>query len=163
MAGNPNVVIGGTAVDGDASDEEEVEVDESTPAKTSRIAKGDEDEEQEEEEDQPLFAPNPDIFQTPLGKHAPHSSSPLYQSSAPRDYSSELDASSPSRWDTDEFGFKANHANGDEDEDDEEAEMDRVRKEEERGREKRKTTEKQRTRHYEVVGIVRKKVVFALR
>ena len=130
----------------------------------------------EEEEDGPLF---PDIHTTPHhsrtnGKpngHVPSSSSPFYPPSTPLDYSSDLDASSPARdWQVDQFGEPQN---GDEEdkEDDEDArerrevEGMRVKRDESRAKVKarRKREEKERTRHYEVVGVVRKKVVFALR
>lgn len=162
----------GTALEGDISDEEAALEEEGPTAsvkkrKVDKTPNGhgkdkgramDEGEEGEEEEDEPpLFAPEPGIFPaTPSSDDGPASSSPFYPSSAPRDYSSDLDpGSSPAKWDQ-------------EDEEDVEAEVEKLRIAEEKrkrdkAREKRKRDQKERTRHYEVVGIVRKKVVFALR
>lgn len=155
---------GGTTLEGDISDEEGA-MEEEVPSasakkrKTSSKLQKRKDEEEEEEEDPPLFAPEPGILpSTPSRDNAPASSSPFYPSSAPRDYSSELDpASSPPVWD-DEVD--------DEEDEEREAEKQRIadqKMKRDKAREKRKRDQKERTRHYEVVGIVRKKVVFALR
>lgn len=181
-----STIAGGITLEGDASDEElDVEGmtdqdDGPSSAKKRRIggssvkncaakrrnaptapAQAGNDEEEEEEDDPPLFPADPDMFpSTPMTENPPASSSPFYPASAPRDYSSELDpGSSPARWDAE-----------DDEEDDEErqAAVRRAILETEKGRrikarEKRKKDEKERTRSYEVVGIVRKKVVFHLR
>ena len=165
---------GGTALEGDASEEEEVGMGDQgegvgSAKKRKTHMKGqhqqqhgsskprqdaDEDDEEEDEDEPPLFAPDPDIFPS-RPSHAAHppSSSPFLPPSAARDYSSELDpASSPARW-TDDEDEEARDRLGEKEE--------RIKRE--RAREKRKRDERERTRHYEVVGIVRKKVVFALR
>ena len=170
----------GTTLEGDASDEEiDVEgIDDkengATSAKKRRQGGSTEKKRQnesavkasvpddEEEDDPPLFAADPDIFpSTPMVERPPASSSPFYPASAPRDYSSELDpASSPARWEAEDD----NEEDGDEQE---RAHSARILEEEKRrrvqAREKRKRDERERTRSYEVVGIVRKKVVFHLR
>lgn len=169
------------AVEGDAEEEDEIEdtvvngKTRSTPQQQRQNGKGkakeDDDEEEEEEEEAPLFEPDPDgpFFVTPhrttgRGKgtgNGQASSSPtstVYPSSAIKDYSSELDFSSPpisvtsSRPDAEE---------GEEDEHDG-SPVNRKKRKSETGR-LRKADKKQRTRRYEVVGVVRKKVVFALR
>lgn len=108
-------------------------------------------EEAEGEDDAPPF---PEAFTTPSRPTRatdPASSSPWNMpSSSARDYSSDLDSSpAPVAEDSD---------------DDEDAQKAR---EEERKRkakrERRKAERPERSRHYEVVGVVRKKVVFALR
>jgi hypothetical protein len=145
-------------VEGDAEDEEDLEDDllamdarPSIKSKSQDKGKGKGKGKAEEDEDEPpLF---PDILQTPPKKSIDPSSSPssIYPSSAVKDYSSELDFSSPPMSDTSKRDLE-------ESSDDEEEE------EEERRRKKAKRSgKKERTRRYEVVGIVRKKVVFALR
>jgi hypothetical protein len=142
-------------VEGDAEDEEDLEDDllamdarPSLKGKNKDKGKGKEQAEEEEEE-APLF---PDILQTPPKKSNDPSSSPssIFPSSAIKDYSSELDFSSPPMSDTSKRDLESS--------DDEE-------EEEEEGRRKKakRSGKKERTRRYEVVGIVRKKVVFALR
>jgi DNA mismatch repair ATPase MutL len=143
-------------VEGDAEDEEDLEDDllvmDARPLKSKSQDKGKgkgKAEEDENEEEGPLF---PDILQTAPKKSNDPSSSPssIYPSSAIKDYSSELDFSSPPMSDTSKRDLESS--------DDEEEE------EEERRRKKAKRSgKKERTRRYEVVGIVRKKVVFALR
>lgn len=143
-------------VEGDAEDEEDLEDDllamDARPLKSKSQDKGkgkEKAEEDENEDEAPLF---PDILQTPPKKSNDPSSSPssIYPSSAIKDYSSELDFSSPPMSDTSRRDLESS--------DDEEEE------EEERRRKKAKRSgKKERTRRYEVVGIVRKKVVFALR
>ena len=144
------------------SDEEAEDV---TPNKKARPGKarpsGTEDE--EEEDDGPLFEPEMDT--TPMNKSGAmaSSSSPIYPPSTAKDYSSELDFSSPARWDLE--------STADRDEEEKEEAEDRrksaleMKQKEERRKEKRKWGRErpERTRHYEVVGVVRKKVVFALR
>jgi hypothetical protein len=160
-------------VEGDAEEENDLE-DEGpsaisskgkkvTPSRNSKgKGKGKHDDEEEEGEE-PLFPSEPeyDPFQTPAksrnGKHANGhaSSSPstIYPSSAMKDYSSELGFSSPPMSDT---SSKRRLNDGDDDEDEDEEE--RPRKKSKKG-----SKMKERTRRYEVVGIVRKKVVFSLR
>ncbi|WVR09446.1 hypothetical protein IAU60_006513 [Kwoniella sp. DSM 27419] len=140
---------------------------------------GDEDEEEEEEEEERLFEPNPDSLATPTrtsknaSRHVP-SSSPISVPRTPMDYSSELDMSSPARSATDDFGFPMFRVGQDAGDFDHEQDDDSSRKGKRALAEvqpagtskKRKgdaSGERERTRHYEVVGIVRKKVVFALR
>jgi len=139
-------------VEGDAEDEEDLEDDLlAMDARPSLKGKGKgKGKAEEDEEEDPLF---PDVLQTPPKKTNDPSSSPssIYPSSAIKDYSSELDFSSPPMSDTTKRDLEENS-------DDEEEE------EEERRRKKAKRSgKKERTRRYEVVGIVRKKVVFALR
>lgn len=143
-------------VEGDAEEEDEV-VEDETRSKRAPKGKGRaptvqqerEDGEDEEEEEGPLFPPDPDgpLFQTPVkgNGHASSSPSTVYPSSAVKDYSSELDFSSPPMSD------KA---------DEEESANTRKRKAVNKSED---PTKKQRTRRYEVVGVVRKKIVFALR
>ena len=136
-------------LDDEISDED---VDDVTPQKRPRDAGNAQDDEVDDDDEPPLFPPEP----TTTPSHAGiRSSSPVYPPSAPRDYSSELDFSSPARWD----------ATQDDDEEEEERRIAGEAKKREltRRKEKRKREEKERTRHYEVVGVVRKKVVFALR
>jgi DNA mismatch repair ATPase MutL len=141
-------------VEGDAEDEEDLEDDllamDARPLNRKNQVQGKGKEKAEEDEEEaPLF---PDILQTPPRKSTDPSSSPssIYPSSAIKDYSSELDFSSPPMSDTSKRDLESS--------DDEEEE------EEERRRKKAKRSgKKERTRRYEVVGIVRKKVVFALR
>jgi hypothetical protein len=148
-------------VEGDAEEEEDLEddllaMDRQTSNRPSAKAKGKgKQKEEEEEEEGPLF---PDINITPPhtpkrgGQHPPSSpSSSMYPSSAMKDYSSELDFSSPPVSDT---------STSKRDRDDESESED---EEEERRKKVKKSRKKERTRRYEVVGIVRKKVVFALR
>lgn len=141
-------------VEGDAEDEEDLEDDllamDARPLKSKSQDKG-KGKAEEDEDEAPLF---PDILQTPPKKSNDPSSSPssIYPSSAIKDYSSELDFSSPPMSDTSKRDIESS--------DDEEEEEE----EEERRRKKAKRSgKKERTRRYEVVGIVRKKVVFALR
>lgn len=144
------------AIEGDAEEEEseaEAEVDEDVPL-SKRIRskfskrKAEHEDENEDEDEPPLFEPDPNIFpSTPGKRHAPHSSSPILPPSSMKDYSSELGFSSPVR---------------DEDEEAEDEEERGERGEVVKKRRKR-DGEKERTRHYEVVAVVRKKVVFALR
>jgi DNA mismatch repair ATPase MutL len=156
-------------VEGDAEDEDDLEDEQPkkkiTPARigyTKGKGKGRGDD--SEDDEAPLFPPNPedefDPFHTPPksrnGGHASSSPSTIYPSSAMKDYSSELDFSSPPMSDTSKRD-REEEDDGDEDEEDEEEERRRRKKA------KKASMTKQRTRRYEVVGIVRKKVVFALR
>ncbi|ORY35730.1 hypothetical protein BCR39DRAFT_511764 [Naematelia encephala] len=172
--GDPNALIsiGGTALEGDAEEEEEEDeegekdrnISSSTgKKKRKRVETGntkDKEEQQDEDEDEdegPLFAPNPDIFDiptTPQNQRHPNSSSPILPPSSIKDYSSELGYSSPARIDQEDE---------DEDEEKEEQKDEENRKRARRKERKQAQDGKERTRHYEVVGIVRKKVVFALR
>ncbi|KAL1405820.1 hypothetical protein Q8F55_007498 [Vanrija albida] len=137
----------GAAIEGDAADEESDEEREARQRETPKKAKVDE----EEDDEPPLFA---DAFTTPSKAHAPlPSSSPFVPSSAARDYSSDLSSPVTAR---DAWGFPVTP--GDEDDDDDDEEEQRAER-----RRKRRRESKERTRHYEVVGVVRKKVVFALR
>ncbi|TXT08848.1 hypothetical protein VHUM_02976 [Vanrija humicola] len=140
----------GTAVEGDAADEESDEEREAREKDTPKKARADD----EDEDEPPLFA-DADAYTTPSKAHAPlpSSSSPFAPSSAARDYSSDLSSPAPH----DAWGFPVTP--GDDDEDDEDEEEQRAAER----RRKRKRESKERTRHYEVVGVVRKKVVFALR
>jgi DNA mismatch repair ATPase MutL len=139
-------------VEGDAEDEEDLEDDllamDARPLKSKSQDKG-KGKAEEEEDEAPLF---PDILQTPPKKSIDPSSSPssIYPSSAIKDYSSELDFSSPPMSDTSKRDLESS--------DDEEEE-----EEEKRRKKAKRSGKKERTRRYEVVGIVRKKVVFALR
>ena len=155
-------------VEGDAEEEDHLEddllaMDKQTPNRPSAKnsgkgeGKGKEKEKEkadEEEDEGPLF---PDITppQTPKRGNGHPSSSPssIYPSSAMKDYSSELDFSSPPVSDT----SKRDREEESDSEDEEEEEEERKRKK------AKKSGKKGRTRRYEVVGIVRKKVVFALR
>lgn len=142
----------------------------------ARAGEEEEEEEAEDEEDPPLF-PEAQVLTTPARSAAPSSPLSFHPSSA-RDYSSDLDPdspvarfrdlpSSPPRMDDDE--------NEVEDEDEVEAERRReemkqrkeeeraAREREERHKARRRAARPERTRHYEVVGVVRKKIVFALR
>ena len=150
----------GTAgeVEGDAEDEDDLEDDLLAIDARPIAAKGkgkQKAEVEEEEEELPLF---PDILQTPPKKSNDPSSSPssVYPSSAVKDYSSELDFSSPPMSDTSTLK-RDRDLEEDTEEDEDEAEEERRRKK------AKKSGRKERTRRYEVVGIVRKKVVFALR
>jgi DNA mismatch repair ATPase MutL len=143
--------------DEDEEDEDEEEMNDTPKRAKMEDRKGKGKQKEEDEEEPPLFAPNPDILPTTPQR----SSSPFYPSSAMGDYSSELDMSSPVRG-----------MGGEDEEDDEEAVEEQKRQNEEarkrteakRKRKERKAQEgKGRIRHYEVVGVVRKKVVFALR
>jgi hypothetical protein len=160
-------------LEGDAEDEEsdaDHEEEERTPkrgpgrrasaAQLSPLAQKRQLDELEEEDEPPLF---PEQV-TP--RRAPPSlppSSPLsFHPSSAHDYSSDLDSSPVARFGTlppSEF---------DEEEAEEERERRReearaAREREERHRARRRAARPERTRHYEVVGVVRKKIVFALR
>lgn len=166
VVGVPGQELGGEAVEGDAEEEESGEEDEderedNTPAKNRARNKDDED----EEDESPLFAPTPALLPIrPNHRRSPNSSSPIYPPSAVRDYSSELDMASPARErDNDDVGFKRSWDDEDDDEDDE-GERKKLKVEGLVRRKKvKKEGERERTRHYEVIGLVRKKVVFALR
>lgn len=152
----------GIAVQGDVVDEESSD-----------------EEDEEDEEEGPLFETDQNVETTPTkDRQAPRSSSPFYPPSTPKDYSSDIEMPSPAGSQMDGFGFpKRGRAqdedeDGDEDEDEEDIDIKRRKrrkleeakaKEKRERREKRREGRKERTRHYAVVGIVRKKVVFALR
>lgn len=149
----------GIAVQGDAVDEE---------------SSDEEDEEDEEDEGEgPLFEKDQNVETTPTkDRQALRSSSPFYPPSTPKDYSSDIEMSSPAGSQMDDFGFPKRGRSQDEDEDEENIDIERRKrrkleeakaKEKRERREKRREGRKERTRHYAVVGIVRKKVVFALR
>lgn len=126
---------------------------------------GGNDTDEEEEDEPPLFPPNPN-FKTPLNESYPHSSSPILPSSSIKDWSSDLDCSSPAK----SFGSQSDLAE-EEENGDEEKEAEKQAKEEERRKKikleqkkaERKAQRPARTRTYEVSGIVRKKIVFSLR
>jgi len=165
VIGTPGQPLAGEAVEGDAEEEEsateeaEDEVHQMTPAKKRRV---NEEKDEEEEVEPPLFAPDPDIFLTTprhRTRHPQSSSSPMYPPSLIRDYSSDLDMSSPGReWDND--GFEKRF---DEEEVDDEDEVRKPVKVVKKRKREKQEGDRERTRHYEVVGVVRKKVVFALR
>jgi len=159
-------------VEGDAEDEDDLEDEQPknkiTPARIGNTkgkgkARGRGDD--SEDDEAPLFPPNPedefDPFHTPPksrnGGHASSSPSTIYPSSAMKDYSSELDFSSPPMSDTSKRDREEEEEDDHQDAEDEEEERRRRKKA------KKASMTKQRTRRYEVVGIVRKKVVFALR
>lgn len=162
------------AVEGDAEEEDDLE-DESAQKRTPtrqvttsrRRVKGKgkavDDDDEEDEEEGPLFPLDPDgpSFTTPTKGQSHPSSSPstIYPSSAIKDYSSELDFSSPPISEASSRGHKRDRE-GDEDEGDGSPEVMKKRKHPRKGVDPIK---KQRTRRYEVVGVVRKKIVFALR
>jgi DNA mismatch repair ATPase MutL len=177
VIGVPQDVVsnGGKTVDGDIEDEESEDSDMEdikssirTPLKRNKGRQKDKNGEEEEDE-APLFQDNVEApRQVPFPKTPDgRSSSPFFPSSAPRDFSSELDMSSPGRRiDEDEDDEEP-----DDDQGEEELEARRRKVEEERKRVEAKRKRKEsrakegraRTRHYEVVGVVRRKVVFALR
>ncbi|OXG14725.1 chromosome transmission fidelity protein 8 [Cryptococcus neoformans Tu401-1] len=146
----------GIAVQGDAVDEESSD-----------------EEEEEDEEEGPLFGKDEDAETTPTkNRQAPRSSSPFYPPSTSKDYSSDIEMSSPVRSQVDDFGFPKRDREQGQDEDEEDISVERRKrrkleeakaKEKREGRKKRKEGRKERIRRYAVVGIVRKKVVFALR
>jgi len=147
-------VIEGDAEQEESDDEEEEDTEDVTPGRSRKRGRVNPVEEEEGPEP-PLFEPNPDILPTtPKTRHPPSSSSPIYPPSTARDFSSELDFSSPAR-------------EIDEDEDEERSEGMKQGLRKKPAVRKRKRVkldgERERTRHYEVVGVVRKKVVFALR
>jgi hypothetical protein len=161
-------------VEGDAEEEDDLEDEvpsaisskgkKVTPSRNSRGKGKGKDDEEGEEGEEPLFPSEPeyDPFQTPAksrnGKHANGhaSSSPstIYPSSAMKDYSSELGFSSPPMSDT----SSKRRLDDDEDDGEDEEQEERRRKKAKKG-----SKMKERTRRYEVVGIVKKKVVFSLR
>ncbi|KAL7422367.1 hypothetical protein Q5752_003013 [Cryptotrichosporon argae] len=162
-------VVGGAsaarAIEGDADAEESDAEREGAEAVTTpkraraggagRGRPGQQRGEEEDEDEAPLFEPNEDIFGTPARPAHVDSSSP-FPSSA-RDYSSELDPTSP---------YRLNSGGDDDDDDGAAREVEAQRRLEERKRERREKRKREggeRTRHYEVVAVVRKKVVFALR
>ncbi|OCF75818.1 hypothetical protein I204_03113 [Kwoniella mangroviensis CBS 8886] len=160
VIGKSNSVEGTTKLEGNASNEESNEEDSSS------------------EEEENLFEKD-DEPSTPLrskGKGVDYSSSPVYAPLTPIDYSSdlEMDPSSPARSEWDQIEH--------DDQEDEEQSQQRpnkrartkvngngggkISKVERRKKEKQKkmeSGEKDRTRNYQVIGIVKKKVVFALR
>jgi hypothetical protein len=154
------------AVEGDADEEEEIDEDTQEPAEGRPSAKRRKSgaTADEEEDEGPLFPPEPKGLHTPPKRRPQDSSSPFqYQpSSSVKDYSSELDFSTPPNG-TD----MEDEDDEDEDEEDGQAGRSSKGKGKKRAREektvKRKSTKPERTRVYEVVGVVRKKVVFALR
>ncbi|WVQ95124.1 hypothetical protein IAU59_002218 [Kwoniella sp. CBS 9459] len=192
---------GTAALEGDAIEEDRDEDEDDD--------EGDHDEEDEEEDededDGRLFEPNPDIDLLPTTPRKRRrvagggtmsmtttipSSSPMSSIATPRtplDYSSELDMSSPAR-------FEESELDSTDDDGDSSGEQSSKRKKsklnkngatgplpkkknkngrtvEKKGKKTGEsildsgagTVDRSRTRHYEVVGVVRKKVVFALR
>ncbi|BEJ03010.1 hypothetical protein CcaverHIS641_0101850 [Cutaneotrichosporon cavernicola] len=115
----------------------------------------------EDDDDEPPLFPEQNTPQRPPPPLPPSSPISFHPSSA-HDYSSDLDSSPVMGFGTlppSEF---------DEDEAEEERERRReeeraAREREERHRARRRAARPERVRHYEVVGVVRKKIVFALR
>jgi hypothetical protein len=157
-------------LEGDAADEESDEEREKEEEEDAAAAQGSAKKRRaEEDEDGPLF---PDVQVTPVKnkKRRPSDllSSPWSEPPTPRDYSSDLSSPPGDFWGTSEFG------GDDDDEEDEDEGRAKEREEREKARERerrrkerreRRRAEAQagRTRYYEVVAVVRKKVVFALR
>lgn len=146
-------------IEGDAEDEESDAEREalSSPVqpKKPKLAAPAEAEDAEED-DPPLF---PEAMATPTrGPRDLPPSSPPVPSSAGPGYSSDL--SSPIQ-DMDAWGFSRRAGDDDEGEDDDE----RRQREEELRRKRRRANgpPRERARHYEVVAVVRKKIVFSLR
>ncbi|BEJ10730.1 hypothetical protein CspHIS471_0101520 [Cutaneotrichosporon sp. HIS471] len=115
----------------------------------------------EDDDDEPPLFPEQNTPQRPILPLPPSSPISFHPSSA-HDYSSDL-ASSPVVG----FGILP-PSEFDEDEAEEERERRReeeraAREKEERHRARRRAARPERVRHYEVVGVVRKKIVFALR
>lgn len=179
-------VSSGAAIEGDADEEEDAEEDEAgsegvrvrTPLRPSKTKGGqapNHDEDEDEDADEPPLFP-PGSPQTPAGRHVhaqvPESSSPFLPPSSIKDYSSELDFSSPAQRsgskryrsddeDEDEDDEEDENEDGEEEEENEETKRKRLKVE--RKKAERRAMRPERTRYYEVVGVVRKKVVFALR
>jgi hypothetical protein len=172
-------------VEGDAEEEEEIEdEDEQGPdmgaEKPPHRGNGKKTETQDPNENAASTSDLYSTIHTPLPKRRRQASSspfPFNQSSSVKDYSSELDMSSPpdtmGRWSRPDDG-DAEEDDDDEDDEDDEAGAGpgrgggKRRRENEdyqvgaEGRNKRKARP-ERTRIYEVVAVVRRKVVFALR
>jgi hypothetical protein len=168
--------VEGEGIDGDADEEEDAAESEAEDMGTAKdgarrtLAKsghmpGGKGEDliglDDEEYEPPLFPPGSP--RTPSRAPIPSSSSPVLPPSSMKDYSSELDFSSPRH----SVGSKRDRSD-DEDEDehmDEEGseEARRKRLKLEKKMQERRAARPKRTRYYEVVGVVRKKVVFALR
>lgn len=161
------------AVQGDAEEEEELDdmkTTEKTPSRPSTV-KGDiatkrqkKDDDDDDDDEEPLFPPHPEAGpstpQNSRHRHASSSPFPLLPPSSLKDYSSELDFSSPPP----SLGKRARGDSDENEDDDEEDEAERMEREKmERRRAERKAQRPERTRVYEVVAVVRKKVVFALR
>lgn len=110
---------------------------------------------EEEEDEPPLF---PEMATPKRGPRDLPPSSPPAPSSQGPEYSSDL--SSPMRG-MDAWGFPREE----EDEEDEEARQEREEERRERERKRRRANRppRERARHYEVVAVVRKKIVFSLR
>lgn len=164
------------AVEGDAEEEDDLEDEaaiKKTPTRPATTAKGKgkgkaKEGEEEDEEEGPLFPLDPDgpLFQTPTkgDRHPSSSPSTIYPSSAMKDYSSELDFSSPPVSEASSRGTKRDDdMEPDEDEDGDHDGSPKANKKRKQAKKVVDPTKKQRTRRYEVVGVVRKKIVFALR
>jgi hypothetical protein len=176
----------GTAIEGDADEEEDAEEDEAasgevrvrTPLRPSKTLGGRPpiDDDDDDVDEPPLFPPGspqtPAVAGRLIHAQVPASSSPFLPPSSIRDYSSELDFSSPAQ----RFGSKRDRSDNedededededdkeDEDEEEEDEETKRKRLKVERKKAERRAMKPERTRYYEVVGVVRKKAVFALR
>lgn len=111
---------------------------------------------EEEEDEPPLF---PEMVTPKRGPRDLPPSSPPAPSSQGPEYSSDL--SSPMRG-MDAWGFPRQEEDED---DDEEARQEREEERRERERKRRRANRppRERARHYEVVAVVRKKIVFSLR
>ncbi|WVO14481.1 hypothetical protein L204_102116 [Cryptococcus depauperatus] len=131
-----------------------------------------EEEESEDEDEEPLFpvSDRETAFVKDQGA-TPRSSSPFHPPSTPRDYSSDIEMSSPVLGRVGSLGFSKRGREEEIDEETREEEeqigkrkkMEEIKQRQKRTVKKLNGEEKERTRHYAVVGIVRKKVVFALR
>lgn len=188
VVGSPVNVNGssGTAIEGDADEEEDADEDEAaseevrvrTPLRRSKTQGGRPpiDGDDDDADEPPLFPPGspqtPAVAGRLIHAQVPASSSPFLPPSSIKDYSSELDFSSPAQ----RFGSKRDRSDNedededededdkeDEDEEEEDEETKRKRLKVERKKAERRAMKPERTRYYEVVGVVRKKAVFALR
>lgn len=157
--------------DEDISDEDEggtagADGSASRDARSKRRKSSNGNETDDEEAEDPLFPPSSPPRTPAHSQYIPVSSSPFLPPSSTRDYSSELDPSSP---------IRGRGGNNDDDEEEEEdifadekalaaREKENRRQEKiEQKRLERRLARPERTRSYEVVAVVRKKVVFALR
>lgn len=152
-------------IEGDAADEEsdaereaEHEALTSSPIAPKKAKLHSSTAAEEEEDDPPLF---PEMETPKRGPRDLPPSSPPAPSSQGPEYSSDL--SSPVRG-MDAWGFPRRPGE-DDDEEDEEARQEREEERRERERKRRRANRppRERARHYEVVAVVRKKIVFSLR
>lgn len=165
------VADSGANIEGDAADEEsdaereaEQEAATSSPVapKKARLHSSAAGEDGEGEEDDPPLFPEMATPSRPARDLPPSSlppSSPPAPSSQGPEYSSDL--SSPVRG-MDAWGFARRPGSDDED-DEAQQEREAERRERERKRRRAARPPRERARHYEVVAVVRKKIVFSLR